>query len=874
MSGSGLQELLEVVYSPNTVTHILSGKAVARAVRGHLLIDSALNAMVAAKAFNTSLPEVTKTSGPADPESDERQTKDDPLSASSSSEVMEVADVSSQSDSDEMDVDCGGDTASATLDEDLAAAVQLYDKVVSGELSVQDVCSLRCLDKIQEKLEAQKIQMATKRTSKLWLQYMEMVDILRLFIKAERTGDWMLHLKSLQEMLPFFAASGHNLYAKSAYIYVQQMLQLADSHPDVFAFFRSGYHVVRRSDRYWAGLSSDLVIEQTLMRTMKTTGGLTRGRGMAESQRTQWLLSMPACSTVNAAMQKLTEVDYVTSDQHKDATLARQSRDDKDTRSLLDYLQHRSPFDRDSSLQSVATGVTADTNVNADKAKEVGSKILQSMVGKNVGDFTFKKNDTVVTMDSKSCAKIDGQSLPVDPQLLFQRLLTAAREMSENLADIFKYELCNRPPALFDPSGLPREAKKPALADAIWSVGNGVNMPAAPPPTQGMNYVLDGGSLLYRLPWPRGTTFDSICTMYVDYVKKFPQHTVVFDGYEAGPSKKDTTHLRRSGGVVGARVNFDGTTPLASKKEHFLAHASNKQRFVDMLSQKLEAANCHVLQAEGDADVLIAKTAVSIAAENPTTVIGEDTDLLVLLICHADPISHPLYMQSDKKKGKKFRVWDIHWFQSSLGIELCSLLPFAHVIGGCDTTSHLFGIGKGVPLRKLKNDQNFRKQAQVYSGEATKEEIHHAGEEALVCLYGGQPNEGLDKLRHRKFCEKVSTSITQVQVHTLPPTSAAAKSHSARVYYQVQEWMGHRALDPVQWGWTLVEGCLDPTTMDLPAAPETLLRIVRCNCKTDCNSRRCTCRKMGLECSVACGECRGTSCSNSSAVEEEDIDDT
>ena len=143
-------------------------------------------------------------------------------------------------------------------------------------------------------------------------------------------------------------------------------------------------------------------------------------------------------------------------------------------------------------------------------------------------------------------------------------------------------------------------------------------------------------------------------------------------------------------------------------------------------------------------------------------------------------------MQSDKKKGKKFRVWDIHWFQSSLGIELCSLLAFAHAIGGCDTTSHLFGIGKGVPLRKLKNDQNFRKQAQVYSGEVTKEEIHHAGEEALVCLYGGQPNEGLDKLRHRKFCEKVSTSITQVQVHTLPPTSAAAKSHSARVYYQVQ----------------------------------------------------------------------------------------
>ncbi len=206
---------------------------------------------------------------------------------------------------------------------------------------------------------------------------------------------------------------------------VQQMLKLADSHPEVFAFFRSGYHVVRRSDRYWAGLSSDLVIEQTLMRTMKTTGGLTRGRGMAESQRTQWLLSMPACSTVNAAMQQLTEADYVTSDQHKDTTPARQSRDDEDTRSLLDYLQHRSPFERDS-LQSITTGVTAESSVNADQAKEVGCKILQSMAGKNVIDFTFRKKDTVVTMVSKSCAKVDDQSLQVDPQLLFQRLLTAA----------------------------------------------------------------------------------------------------------------------------------------------------------------------------------------------------------------------------------------------------------------------------------------------------------------------------------------------------------------------------------------------------------------------------------------------------------------
>ena len=41
-----------------------------------------------------------------------------------------------------------------------------------------------------------------------------------------------------------------------------------------------GYHVVLRSDAFWAGLSTDLVIEQELMRSVKSVGGLTRGRGM------------------------------------------------------------------------------------------------------------------------------------------------------------------------------------------------------------------------------------------------------------------------------------------------------------------------------------------------------------------------------------------------------------------------------------------------------------------------------------------------------------------------------------------------------------------------------------------------------------------
>ena len=140
----------------------------------------------------------------------------------------------------------------------------------------------------------------TSRTGALWLQCMEMVNIIRTFIKAERTANWELHLQAVSEMLPYLAASGHNLYVKCARLYLQSMNNFRDDHPAVYRDFVSGLHVVRRSDRPWAGLSTDLVIEQVLMRSLKTSGGLTRGRGFTEQQRLIWLLSMPACAETRA----------------------------------------------------------------------------------------------------------------------------------------------------------------------------------------------------------------------------------------------------------------------------------------------------------------------------------------------------------------------------------------------------------------------------------------------------------------------------------------------------------------------------------------------------------------------------------------------
>ena len=66
MAGSGLQEVLELIYADNAVVHMMTGKAIARAVRGHLIVNAALNTLVLAKTFDVPLPEGTVNPGSKD----------------------------------------------------------------------------------------------------------------------------------------------------------------------------------------------------------------------------------------------------------------------------------------------------------------------------------------------------------------------------------------------------------------------------------------------------------------------------------------------------------------------------------------------------------------------------------------------------------------------------------------------------------------------------------------------------------------------------------------------------------------------------------------------------------------------------------------
>ena len=78
-------------------------------------------------------------------------------------------------------------------------------------------------------------------TFALWLSYIQMVQVLLLFIRATRENNWDLHLSAVRSMLPWFFAADRVHHARYGTAYWLEMSCLDETNPcknsDLFILF-------------------------------------------------------------------------------------------------------------------------------------------------------------------------------------------------------------------------------------------------------------------------------------------------------------------------------------------------------------------------------------------------------------------------------------------------------------------------------------------------------------------------------------------------------------------------------------------------------------------------------------------------------------
>ena len=767
MMGSGLEEAFCLIYAPLSVTKILSGHAYARTVRAHSLMLVAL----AKKIFTN----------------------------------MENLD----------------------LDDD-----EIVNLVLNGKLEdFIDSASLERLKSVmQNKLSECKLR---GPTAKLWVQYFNLITIAKNFIRAERMSDWNLHLQCVCNMIPYFYAAGHFQYAKGAQLYLQDMVALYEKmSPEEFSLFTSGgYFSVRRTDKPFSGTWSDMIIEQSLMRSMKVTSGITHGRGISESVRSQWILGSRTSSLICSQLEEYCGTRSTTNEQHVDWRDARRKRDDADIQKLYEWLLNHDPFSDRKEVVSLSTGLIGN-GVNCYDAYEIGKSIMSENENKRFTDIKMKMSKKATTLGTmKNTVLIKKKSYTLDPLTLFHRICVLQEESSD-LKSYLSYELAPYPLALFNEVGMRKNTKSELYA---------VFRDSQPMDVHNYHYVVDGGYLLHKVVWPPQQTFGNLLSIYLEYVKKhFGQNvSVIFDGYEKA-CLKDAERRRRYT-ATAPDIVIDKNTPVTTKQQLFLANSRNKGSFVDLLRQHFMDNGVNARTAAHDADIEIVKEAVQLQeAGLHTAVVGEDVDLLILITALASDEGQPiLFVKPGKSKA------DQKIFSSKVNENFKATALFLHAFTGCDTTSALYRKGKKTSWETLSNAPELHEIVNIFHAEhSTKNEIGKYGCEAMKILYkvrGIREDMSLNCLRYTQF--RTLAVKNKVDLPSLPPTEAATIQHAYRVYIQIQEWLG-RELNIHEWGWKEDESGFYPVTTDAPPAPSVLMKKLFCACKKTCGNR-CGCRALG-----------------------------
>ena len=301
-------------------------------------------------------------------------------------------------------------------------------------------------------------------------------------------------------------------------------------------------------------------------------------------------------------------------------------------------------------------------------------------------------------------------------------------------------------------------------------------------------------------------------------------------------------------------------------QQFFLCNKKNTTRLISFLITSLSANGMECQQATSDADSLICDSAIKLAEtyeSRPVVVVGNDTDLLVILIDRSCPNLFMHYQHAV--------IYSIQAITDALSDTVCDHLLVAHAITGCDTVSAMHKVGKRASIRELKaQDCTFLEIFQLEN--ATHDQIAQAGERFVLHLYRAKKTcKSLDNWRHvaylRFMKRKTKKNFTSFHLQNLPPTSAANKYRSYRVYYTVQQWLG-RYLNPTDWGWQCSDGVLIPIYTDRPVASTSILNMISCGCKTGCG-KKCSCRKAGLDCTLMCSTCMGQNCTNGSPIDDD-----
>ena len=99
-----------------------------------------------------------------------------------------------------------------------------------------------------------------------WDNFVKMVSSLLDLVRADREGNWNLHISAVKEIMPMFIIFDRTNYTRWCSVYLEDMQKLPEIAPDVYKAFMDGKFSVKRTPGEFNSAGTDMCLEQTINR--------------------------------------------------------------------------------------------------------------------------------------------------------------------------------------------------------------------------------------------------------------------------------------------------------------------------------------------------------------------------------------------------------------------------------------------------------------------------------------------------------------------------------------------------------------------------------------------------------------------------------
>lgn len=769
---------------------------------------------------------------------------------------------------------------------------------------------LRLISSLMAEFDA---SMCHSPTYQFWLMYMDMVNILKRYIHAERAGIWDDHLSEVEKMLPYLVAAGHYKYVSCLPHYLAAMRELNTTAPEVAQAFKGGLFTVRQTSGKFNGVWSDMALEQTYNRDAKTQ--LFHGISQQPAAMEKYLRALPKLTSISEQTKRMVHIVHNDEKHHEDSDSLMQSEMHAIKRvSRLIQEKMINPFEtNEQDLLNISTGQKA-ISVDLINARKLGMEALTTTQAEGRDKVPSLKLQTFASKTTKT------QSVALKSKIIYQEESVVARNLyfiqdldeGKKLA-AFTHEWTAYPSSLFEPDphleqgyGMRKGNKSDYLAALKKFLGESWRETDKLPPSESNEQcclVVDAMAFLQRYQ-----RLD--CDCFNDLERKYQERilTMMSGGYTCVHFVGDRYDVSLERSLKGEEREKREKTHQRSKEYEprgalmlpewnmFIQNPQNKANLLNYIGESWLnnhariPANCMMIlgglfrdpgktvqlttteatqldeiscQIHEEADTrMFAHIAYSVQHMGYKRIVVQatDTDVVIMCIYYSTciPDLEELWVQ------KMDTFIPTHEIAASLARacnmeaeQICSVILSAYILSGCDTVSYPFQRGKKRAFKcavdnpeKLLPLAQYGKPGENFILDVSTDVIE-AARFFFLALYTQSDFLGsLDVLRAHIFATK------KCDLRCLPPTEDAFYLHLLRSLHQMAVCKSAHISKPVHpiataFGREIRNGKLVPIMMTKDPKPRAVQEKF-CKCKKSNCLRSCLCARANSKCVFAC----------------------